>query len=582
MNLVNSYGYPSLVATIAFIALAAYVLWHNPKRTQNQVTALLFLSLVLWSLGDALKRFAGPDPDILLAQWDAWMATHTSPPPYDWNDYGFSIICTKIITAGVILISPTALHFSLVVPRKRRVPPYVIPGLYGSYLVMLALLLGTELILAPTIPYYAGWGTEYGPWMLVHFTYVFAGVLSCVILIAYSFIKAQSQIERNQTKFVLIGIVIAVILNITMTIIPLILHLEKGVLPPVAGPGSLMILAGSMAYSIGKYKLFEIEAVTEEVTDEAPSVEIEQGFSYIFAGTDKTTPYKAFRQMATQSPGLCITVEHPRKVRGKYALEKTPVLWLTSITTGEKALSPWRLDFEIVYTINTFMHENRDTVVLLDGVNYLSVVNGQDKTVGFLTALNDVAASSGSTLIVPLDQRTLGERELSMFRSTMDRFMESHSETSALEIGSFNKLVLSDEPEGCYTALESMGRGNRMCISKTYPDKLRKMHGLEGVKMYWLSDSDSGDSLSPTRMEFEVTQAIVDFFEGSTGGKVVLDGLSKLILDNGFSKTLDFIKTAIDLASEKEGVLLVHLHPEALKPEEMAQFEGLFDVVERV
>ena len=125
-----------------------------------------------------------------------------------------------------------------------------------------------------------------------------------------------------------------------------------------------------MAYAIAKYNLFDIEAVTEGgLETDLKLMKLEEGASYLFLGPEKETPFSAFRGRVIDTPGLVITTEHPRKIREKFYLAKTPILWLTNVSTDEKVLDPSRLDFEVIYTISSFMHENESTVVLLDGIN---------------------------------------------------------------------------------------------------------------------------------------------------------------------------------------------------------------------
>ncbi len=318
MNFVNVYAIPSLLSAICFIILTIYVLAHNPKRLQNRVTAIFFLGLIIWSIAEMFERFSGPPPQALMEQWSIWKASNTPPPSYDWNEYGLALFFGKLIGVGVLLICPAGIHFSLVVPKKRQVSKLLLGGLYGSYFVFLAILLGTDHFIDTMIPYYAGWGTHNGDWMLLYFGYVLFGTLITVINLTLSFVRAKSKIEKNQTMFVLAGIMIAVGMTIPTAVIPSILGWEMYPLTTV----SFIIMAVFMTYAIVKYKLFVIEAVTEEKIDEKEKVDIKPGFSYLFIGKNKSMPYSAFRSLVSEYPGLCITTGHPRKVRQKYKLDK--------------------------------------------------------------------------------------------------------------------------------------------------------------------------------------------------------------------------------------------------------------------
>ncbi|MCM1985930.1 DUF835 domain-containing protein [Methanococcoides seepicolus] len=51
---------------------------------------------------------------------------------------------------------------------------------------------------------------------------------------------------------------------------------------------------------------------------------------------DLNTSYEIFATMVKQGrPGLCITRENPAKIRSKYNITKTPIVWLTKAKGSE-------------------------------------------------------------------------------------------------------------------------------------------------------------------------------------------------------------------------------------------------------
>ena len=47
-------------------------------------------------------------------------------------------------------------------------------------------------------------------------------------------------------------------------------------------------------------------------------------------------------------------------------------------------------------------------------------------------------------------------------------------------------------------------------MSTTFPEKLRKEFGFEGVDLYWLTDTDTGPkSIDPKRIDFEMMRALI-------------------------------------------------------------------------
>lgn len=577
MSLDNPYAIPSLISTVCFIALAAYVLWHNPKRTQNQVTALMFLSLIIWSFAELLERLAGPSPDVLMAQWEALGRPY---PPTTLEGYDFAYFACKLIGVGVLLIPPAAVHFSLVVPRRRKVNKLALASLYGIYLVLLVVLLGTDHFVAEPEPYYAGWGSQYGDWLSLYFGFPLVCVLFTVAMMVYSFLKADSVIERNQAKFVLLGMLSSVFLVIPTAIIPSYLDWEMYPLTTV----SLIILAAFMTYAMVKYKLFTIEAVTERAFGEVESRQrLEPGFSYLLVEKGTYYSYEIFRGMVSTTPGLAITTFYPQKFREEYALEKTPIIWLTDTETEEKTLEPSRLDFEISYTLTSFMKENEKTVVLIDDVKYLAMVNGFQKTLEFLKSLSDVASMSNSTIIAPITPELFDEGEYTQLEGLFDKAVTMPGRTEdkegkGLKRG-YSYIVKEARPSRTY----SMVKGTKqpfLCLTKTYPEKVRKLHGLEGGSFYWLTSGGGEErNLDPSRLQFEVTHTVIEYIKANRGGLVIIDGADQLIAATGFDQLADFFKVVVDLASVNNVTVLVPVPPKGLEPVQMAILEKRFDFV---
>jgi len=587
MNL-NPYGIPALISGLMFVLLIAYVLHKNPKGTQNRVAALFFLSLAIWSFAEMMERFSGPPPDVLMADWTNWISTNTPPPPADWNGYGASLFWGKVIGIGVLLTVPSALHFSLVVPRKRRFNTLVLAGVYVSYFVLVAVLMGTDLFVKTMEPYTTtgggavGWGTEYGRLWYVYLGYVMAGVSIAMGVIIYSFVKAGTVIERSQTGMILLGMAVTMVLNVATSLIPTILDISMWPLSTV----SFIILAGSISCSIGRYNLFEIEAVMEKEVvgeEEKPVKEIRQGFSFLFDSDSPSEAYRAFRAVVTKVPGLCVSTRHPSKIRKDYGLERIPIIWLTDATTKENALSPSRLDFEIFHTIHSFIKENEATAVLLEGMEYLCMVNGTEKALEFMKGLQDSASVGNCSLIAPMDLGIFDERHASLFKGGFDEVVEGEADEDfsvPLEPG-YSRLLVDDTGALGFTEAYSLGADGRlMVLSSTFPDKLRKKYDLPGAELYWISDSVTEvRSIGPARIDFELTQAPSDFLKCGGGRVVLLDGMPEILRANELPRVVEYLKGLVDTASEYGGFLVVNLPNGILKPEEVGHVARLFDSV---
>lgn len=110
--------------------------------------------------------------------------------------------------------------------------------------------------------------------------------------------------------------------------------------------------------------------------------------------------------------GLVVTREYPDNVRQKYNLQTTPIMWLTE-TTGDRRIAPTSLTV-LADTLTRFMEANPNSIVLLEGVEYLVTHNGFRKVLKQLDLLNEVAWISKARLLITADPRAFDARDLAL------------------------------------------------------------------------------------------------------------------------------------------------------------------------
>jgi PAS domain S-box-containing protein len=128
----------------------------------------------------------------------------------------------------------------------------------------------------------------------------------------------------------------------------------------------------------------------------------------------KKDPAKAFdifsNTVFSDHEGLCITRIYPAKIRSKYGLEKTPIVWLTGeATEGERSVQTMQ-DISII--IGEFLEKAMNPVILLDGFEYLITNNGFDSFIRFLQVVKDRLQRRNGVLIAPILEETLEPKEL--------------------------------------------------------------------------------------------------------------------------------------------------------------------------
>jgi PAS domain S-box-containing protein len=103
--------------------------------------------------------------------------------------------------------------------------------------------------------------------------------------------------------------------------------------------------------------------------------------------------------------GICRT--HPQKVREKYALERTPVMWLSEIESKQlEQVGPQDIP-KLTYVVSEFIKRAQPAVVILEGVEYLMVQNDFKTVLKLLHTLTDYVVTSQSILILPINPKSL-------------------------------------------------------------------------------------------------------------------------------------------------------------------------------
>jgi len=137
-------------------------------------------------------------------------------------------------------------------------------------------------------------------------------------------------------------------------------------------------------------------------------VPLERGSSYLLPDEK---PDRAFQILASEiahgGKALVIARLYPDEVRKRYGLKDVPVLWL-SRGYGKETVNPTNLG-ALVQDIERFMSGKEDSVVLLDGIEYLLVQNNPQKVVKFIQVLVDSASVHRSKLLVSFDVKSVSE-----------------------------------------------------------------------------------------------------------------------------------------------------------------------------
>ena len=146
---------------------------------------------------------------------------------------------------------------------------------------------------------------------------------------------------------------------------------------------------------------------------------------YIVKDSDSSAALSVFaRIVLTQGMhGLLITRTLPQRIREKYGLLKTPIVWLTTNRVqGETCVSPTAIA-ELSGLLVGFMDQTKDGIILIEGLEYLVSQNNFRSILNLLQLMNDKIMISDSRLVITLDPATLDEKEVHLVQKEAAEFL---------------------------------------------------------------------------------------------------------------------------------------------------------------
>ncbi len=149
----------------------------------------------------------------------------------------------------------------------------------------------------------------------------------------------------------------------------------------------------------------------EIVIDKGQKYSLEPGYQYLIKEEKPFLAFDIFVDQVTHGyRGLCVTRQHPAKARVNYGLKRTPIIWLSQ-TSGENSIDPSNIS-KLVHTIRNFVKENKGSVVILDGLEYLKLQNGFNLLMKYLNMMNDIIMTEEAKFILPVNPKAFTENEM--------------------------------------------------------------------------------------------------------------------------------------------------------------------------
>ena len=147
--------------------------------------------------------------------------------------------------------------------------------------------------------------------------------------------------------------------------------------------------------------------------------DLERSFSYLVEEDKPDTSYSLFiNALRKGMKGYCITRNYPAKIRSKFDLKDTPVIWLSNVGR-ESTIRPKDLE-KLSLSLEQFLSQPGGGIVLLDGLEYLITNNNFITVLRLIQSLRDQVAINQSILLMAVNRSTLETHQLNLLEREVD------------------------------------------------------------------------------------------------------------------------------------------------------------------
>lgn len=116
--------------------------------------------------------------------------------------------------------------------------------------------------------------------------------------------------------------------------------------------------------------------------------------------------------------GMIMTREFPKKLLTEKELDSCKLIWLTNLV-GDGRVNPTAIGI-LMSQVRSFIENQPKSVVMIDGLEYMISLNTYDRMLQFMHQLRDLVVTNESILVVPMDPRTVTERELALLERNLE------------------------------------------------------------------------------------------------------------------------------------------------------------------
>jgi hypothetical protein len=324
-----------------------------------------------------------------------------------------ALILARLVLFLLIAFHASILYLTAYLPYKRDDDMLIVKGKEFLIFALVSSIIASALVLEVSESSY-GWGVPESPAFFAAITLIILYTAAAVWKLYTVYRENDVANVRRQCIIMIVGVLSPVAWDLVMVI-------EERIgtqLPPEMVIGYVPTMAAFL-YVIFRHRLFLIspaedkEVIALNITM-AEENGVKEGCCYLIEGKKSDEAYRLLLQeIAGGAQALIISRTHPDIVREQYGLVKTPLIWLAS-QPGPERMDPTSLSM-LQHTVTEFAKRGEDTLIFLDGLEYLITNNPMDKVLKLIYAMKDELLLSSSRLMVPLDPEVLEEKDLALF-----------------------------------------------------------------------------------------------------------------------------------------------------------------------
>lgn len=151
---------------------------------------------------------------------------------------------------------------------------------------------------------------------------------------------------------------------------------------------------------------------------EDDKIKLKSSFTYLITEDRSSKTYQLFKDTIEKGmPGYCVTRTFPEKIRERYQLGETPILWLSNVAK-EDAVRPKDLE-KLSLSLEEFL-SSQGGIVLLDGIEYLITNNNFITVLKLIQSLRDQVAINRSIMLLSVNPSTMDDHQINLLRREVD------------------------------------------------------------------------------------------------------------------------------------------------------------------